>query len=240
MHIHLPKPPHGWREFLSEIGVVVIGIVIALLGEQSVEAFHRYSEVSGLRADLHDESRQVLADTQNCQVRTHYESEWVTKRIGQVQAAVWQHRVLSPREPNKTPICASPDTPIWRSAKSGGKPNLLNKGEVNAFAEVEYVQTRVEAFNEQREQAESAVTSFVRRLPKLPDGSPDFSLLSAQDLHEYLSLLASVSGTLDNYKSWLGVLLGAEQAVSKGNVALNDIYASERKAANGDVEDVVM
>ncbi|MDQ2764026.1 MAG: hypothetical protein M3Y22_11270 [Pseudomonadota bacterium] len=38
--IHKPKPVHSWREFLSEIGIVVCGIVIALTGEQVVEQIH--------------------------------------------------------------------------------------------------------------------------------------------------------------------------------------------------------
>lgn len=40
MHIHKPKAAHSLREFLSEIGVIVLGIAIALLGEQAVEAVH--------------------------------------------------------------------------------------------------------------------------------------------------------------------------------------------------------
>jgi hypothetical protein len=37
MHIHRPKPLHGLREFAVEIGVIVIGVLIALFAEQTVE-----------------------------------------------------------------------------------------------------------------------------------------------------------------------------------------------------------
>ena len=40
MHFHLPKPIHGWREFLGEIAIIVIGVSIALVAEQVVEAVH--------------------------------------------------------------------------------------------------------------------------------------------------------------------------------------------------------
>jgi hypothetical protein len=40
MEIHKPKPWHGGREFLKEVGIIVIGVVIALSGEQAVEALH--------------------------------------------------------------------------------------------------------------------------------------------------------------------------------------------------------
>jgi len=40
MHIHKPKQLHGFSEFVSEIGVIVIGILIALALEQSLEYMH--------------------------------------------------------------------------------------------------------------------------------------------------------------------------------------------------------
>ena len=40
MHFHLPKPLHGWREFAGEVGIIVLGVLIALGAEQLVEAAH--------------------------------------------------------------------------------------------------------------------------------------------------------------------------------------------------------
>jgi hypothetical protein len=37
MHFHLPEPLHGWREFTGEVGIIVIGVLIALGAEQVVE-----------------------------------------------------------------------------------------------------------------------------------------------------------------------------------------------------------
>lgn len=39
MHVHLPKPLHGWREFAGEVGIIVLGVLIALALEQVVEAW---------------------------------------------------------------------------------------------------------------------------------------------------------------------------------------------------------
>jgi hypothetical protein len=44
MHFHLPKPLHGWREFAGEVGIIVIGVLIALGAEQLVEAAHQRQE----------------------------------------------------------------------------------------------------------------------------------------------------------------------------------------------------
>jgi hypothetical protein len=40
MHFHLPKPMHGWRAFAGEVGVIVLGVLIALAAEQLVETSH--------------------------------------------------------------------------------------------------------------------------------------------------------------------------------------------------------
>jgi hypothetical protein len=44
MHLHLPKPLHGWREFAGEVGIIVLGILIALGAEQVVAAAHQRQE----------------------------------------------------------------------------------------------------------------------------------------------------------------------------------------------------
>jgi hypothetical protein len=46
MHVHLPKPLHGWRAFAGEVGIIVIGVLIALGAEQVVEAMHWRGQVT--------------------------------------------------------------------------------------------------------------------------------------------------------------------------------------------------
>jgi hypothetical protein len=46
MHFHLPKPLHGWRAFAGEVGIIVIGVLIALGAEQVVERLHWRNQVA--------------------------------------------------------------------------------------------------------------------------------------------------------------------------------------------------
>lgn len=50
MRFHLPKPLHGWREFVGEVGIIVIGVLIALGAEQVVESWHWRNAVAEYRA----------------------------------------------------------------------------------------------------------------------------------------------------------------------------------------------
>jgi hypothetical protein len=59
MHFHLPKPLHGWREFAGEVGIVVLGVLLALGASQLVEAWqwHRKADQATelLRQEIADE-----------------------------------------------------------------------------------------------------------------------------------------------------------------------------------------
>jgi hypothetical protein len=61
VEIHKPKPVHNWREFLSEVGVVVLGICIALAGEQAIEELRWESQVSAARTVIAAEMAYNLA-----------------------------------------------------------------------------------------------------------------------------------------------------------------------------------
>jgi hypothetical protein len=52
MHFHLPRPLHGWREFAGEVGIIVLGVLIALSAEQVVQTVHWRSEVADARQAL--------------------------------------------------------------------------------------------------------------------------------------------------------------------------------------------
>ncbi|HWE99549.1 MAG TPA: hypothetical protein VG248_07110 [Caulobacteraceae bacterium] len=59
MDIHKPKPWHGWREFLKEYGIIVLGVLTALALEQAVEALRWAHETADARQML---GREISAD----------------------------------------------------------------------------------------------------------------------------------------------------------------------------------
>jgi hypothetical protein len=58
LEIHKPKAAHSLREFASEIGTIICGILIALSLEQGAEALHRRAEVAETREALKREIGQ--------------------------------------------------------------------------------------------------------------------------------------------------------------------------------------
>jgi hypothetical protein len=110
---------------------------------------------------------------------------------------------------------------------------LLTKGEVNAYAEIEYVQAHLDTWDVAKDAARHAVKSFNLRFPALPNGDPDLSDASLDDLRTYLGLLTTAHEAIDVYVYWLRIIIGAESAIIDGTTSLEEIYASERKISGG-------
>jgi hypothetical protein len=88
MHIHLPKPLHGWREFLGEVGIIVVGVLIALGAEQIVESIHWDHEVAAERASLLQEAKDSL---DGVAVRRK-QQPCVDRRLAEIKMALERHK----------------------------------------------------------------------------------------------------------------------------------------------------
>jgi hypothetical protein len=55
MDVHLPKPLHGWRAFAGEVGVIVLGVLIALGAQQLAENLAWRQKVDAALADMNNE-----------------------------------------------------------------------------------------------------------------------------------------------------------------------------------------
>jgi hypothetical protein len=55
MHVHLPKPLHGWRAFVGEVAIIVLGVLIALAAQQAVESIEWRQKVDAAVADMDNE-----------------------------------------------------------------------------------------------------------------------------------------------------------------------------------------
>ena len=55
MRFRVPRPLHGWQEFVHEIVIVVIGVLLALGGAQLLETLQMRSEVASFRESVDHE-----------------------------------------------------------------------------------------------------------------------------------------------------------------------------------------
>lgn len=60
MHVHLPKPLHGWRALIGEVGIIVVGVLIALGAEQLVESVRDREQVRHSQESLRDNFQRFV------------------------------------------------------------------------------------------------------------------------------------------------------------------------------------
>jgi hypothetical protein len=106
MHFHLPKPLHGWREFTGEVGIIVIGVLIALGAEQVVENVHWSSQLREARTALGYE----IADSVGQGFEREHFYNCVEDRLDLLAATVDKAG-----ETGRLPPLASPDAPPFRT-----------------------------------------------------------------------------------------------------------------------------
>ena len=156
MHIRLPKPMHGWRAFAGEVGIIVLGVLIALGFGQVAEAWQWHRELGETRQAIGDEL--ALSAEQGAE-RLAIE-DCLRNRIGELSAklnasngqwtgdplpvlpgarleAHWDNRAMG--RVYSVPLRGWSDD-AWDTAKSTGALNHMGREEVigygNIYAEI--------------------------------------------------------------------------------------------------------
>jgi hypothetical protein len=127
VHFHLPKPLHGWREFVGEVGVIVIGILIALGGEQIVEKLHERVVAQEAREQVNQELATDFAVLGN-RIRAEPCIARRIEEVAQLLAVAGTSNYVAPSwisQPNDW----DNQTGRWQAASQSGRAALLGQPE---------------------------------------------------------------------------------------------------------------
>jgi hypothetical protein len=154
MHVHLPKGFHGWREFAKEVGIIVLGVLIALGFEQLVQAWRWHQEVLSTRQSLTNEiENSALFAIERLAIQpclrdriAHLETKlnsadpnWTADPmvLGEPTAPGFQSTVPLPYGVPHRPFVSD----IWDTAKSTGVIDHMNQKEAHSF---EFMYTNID------------------------------------------------------------------------------------------------
>lgn len=150
MHFHLPKPLHGWREFAGEVGIIVLGVLIALALEQVASEVRDRASERQARQAIYAEIRQNLSYikarmiTQGC----------VERRLDEIGSILTSsgEGPLSPQPKwiGQPAIWFNSDQ-RWQAATDSGRTSLFSPDEQSGLAGV-YVATKQFVAAEEKEQ----------------------------------------------------------------------------------------
>ena len=133
MRMNLPKPIHGWRVFAGEVGVIVLGVLIALGGQQIVEDWQWRRETSATR----DALRREAADNLAAALQRSQQQPCVERRLKEIAAIFAAHNAGNPidiRRPVGRPVSYYGRTDTWQVEIASQSLSHMPLDEKLAFA----------------------------------------------------------------------------------------------------------
>ena len=129
MRFHLPKPLHGWRQFAGEVGIIVLGVLIALGAQQLAENIHQRSEAASARRAVRSELETNMSRLASRAALKHC----VELRMEEIQAlldgAAKNPSFVRPGWVGR-PQYWSMQTVRWEAISQGGRAALLPADEL--------------------------------------------------------------------------------------------------------------
>ncbi len=146
MHFHFPKPLHGWREFAGEVGIIVVGVLIALGAEQLVETWHHHQQA--------EQATRAIAEELENAAAVGYErliiQPCLQGRIRELQTQLvgasgpWKGSPMvvgSKGYQNVVPVAyRGPSRPLptdsWKAATTSGTIDFMDPAKARAFSAI--------------------------------------------------------------------------------------------------------
>ena len=233
MEVHPPEHGiHSWRDFLVHMGTIVLGLLIALSLEQSVEALHRLHERHELEEHLLQESKDNEKSLEmNFQFADLY-LNWLHTSMQDLRASKAAHTPLVfiappshfPGKPDDPLYMQVFDSGSWTAAKQNGTAALLPPEEENSYEDLYWECSNSLAYWQRLDDGMSTVRAFWYRFtdPALSP-IPDLSHLDDKDADEYAALLAKQFELTRNYRREL-LFFAAVNRASLSGPSFEGIY----------------
>jgi hypothetical protein len=230
MDIHVPhEPVMTWKQFFVHMAIVVVGVLIAIALEQTVEWMHHLHQLHELRGALNGDGGKAMRDADSVVQSQTAVADYLHKSALAARDAAGTHRtfVLPAAPAMRFDI---PNNAAWKAAKASGLVSLLPPQEVKAFGEVDMlIDSSDRSFDEAIRSRHDylALTSQFQR-----DNSYDFSSATSEELLQLATLAERHRAALVTWVAMDIQLKGAEREILSGERDLDKIEHAEAEELN--------
>ncbi len=197
LDVHAPHETiHTWRNFLTHIAAIVVGLLIAVGLEQTVEFLHHRHQREQLASALQRDGEANRGYINDDIAKAQSILDWA---LGQI-AALERAGPTGPLSIRQMPrgFLGSPDAGVWPSAKASGVANLLPASAQNwlEYLAEEYSQTFGSSASAARHLylAYSGLDqAIIGRAIETPSGEIDISALTAAQRSTAVECLRAVA-----------------------------------------------
>ena len=141
LDVHPPhEAAHTWKDFFIHIATIVIGLIIAVGLEQTVEAIHHSAERRALLHDIHVECEENLRSLDINIAGYVGRSDWETSAAAVLRAAPVVRGSITASLPVAPPLpfAPVPSRAVWTVARSSGTVALVPKSLAQVFDRLDF------------------------------------------------------------------------------------------------------
>jgi len=216
-----------WRDFFIHIVTIVLGLLIAIGLEQTVEYIHHRHQLHQLEADLRAEGIRnlhiALDNIHGSELRRQSDAD----QYAEFLQAAREHRAPA-AYPAQFIMYTKPAFAVWTVAQQSGTLDLLPREDALSYARlygvVQYAVDQVKAINTALDGRSVAMVPAMSDPPALPTllqtGQPpvyDLSLLSPEDLRNARNAVGEDMFTTRQSIKWNVYLYGIDWSVLHGS-----------------------
>jgi hypothetical protein len=191
MEIHPPaKPIESVRDFLVHLSMIVIGILIALGLEQSVETWHHHALGREARDNILSEIRDNKKEIDQERANVKKNQATLVRTLATVRDFL-AHKKITHAEMSMRVNGATLSSTSWTTAAATGALAYMGYDETKRFAKAYDLQSFVQRTQEEEFRMVTSPIAIVSFSPGGPDTLSDEQLRTVEN--QLLSLLASVT-----------------------------------------------
>ena len=216
-----------WRDFFIHIATIVLGLLIAVGLEQTVEYIHHRHQLQQLEADLHTEGIRNLHIALDNIRTSEQRRQTDAQQYAELIQAVRDHRAAAAL-PTQYISYSKPAYAVWTVAQQSGTLGLLSREDAQCYARlygvVQYAVDQVKDINSANDRRTVTLLPGVSDPAGFPDlnqtGQPpryDLSLLNPQDQREARDAIGADLLTAREGIKWNVYLYGIEWSVLHGS-----------------------
>jgi len=229
LDIHAPHEGiHSLNQYLLHMSTVVLGILIAIGLEQSVEAMHRAHERQELRESLQRDTDEAIRAAKNGEDADVPAIEWLNARRALIEDALATHPTLRdpvPRAPHVESV--QPADPAWNAAKSSGMLSLLTQDEVEVYSLADkLVEASQNTFVEGLDAAKKRGQFEFEHSPG-DTGEMDLFKATPAELEHYREALADEATAWTQYRVLCEYVRGVETAIRDGERNIDKVQQAK-------------
>ena len=233
LEVHPPHhTPNTWRDFFIHIATIVIGLLIAVGLEQTVEAIHHHHQRDDLTERMRAEADHNLPLIRESLARLDIQRAYLQSLHAALESGTLSGTnvsVANVPQNGGSGIFVSVSRGTWITAQAAGIVALLPSDQAKFYARIDF---NAEEAQHDEDLMYEKIKLFIAECSRAhyDPAAPGVSNLSIAHRDDLLFQLSQLQTALENYMLRLCLIEGADESIAAGVLSVEGMYPYQNAA----------